>query len=69
MKGAHAARNADANVIRRDIFILSHNDAERCGWSVPVTIEKTSRGIKSECTALFLLPLTEHDKYLEDPKV
>ena len=67
MKGAHAARNADANVIRRDIFILSHNDAKKRGWSMPATIKKTSRGIKSECTAQFLLPFTERDVYLEDP--
>ena len=67
MKGAYAARNADTNVIRRDIFILSHNDAEKRGWSVPATIEKTNHGIKSECTAQFLLPFTERDKYLEDP--
>ena len=67
MKGAHAARNADANVIQRDIFILSHDDAERRGWSMPATIEKISHGIKSECTARFLLPFTERDKYLEDP--
>ena len=67
MKGAHAARNADANMIRRDIFILSHNDAEKRGWSVPATIEKANHGIKSECTARFLLPFTEREKYLEDP--
>jgi len=67
MKGAHAARNTDANVIRWDIFILSHDDAEKRGWSMPATIEKTSRGIKSECTARFLLPFTERDKYLEYP--
>lgn len=67
MKGAHAARNADVNVIRRDIFILSHNDAERRGWSMPATIEKANRGIKSECTARFLLPFEEREKYLDDP--
>ena len=69
MKGAHAARNADANVIRRDIFILSHNDAEKRGWSVPATIEKTSRGIKSDCTAQFILPFIERENYLKDPAV
>ena len=68
MKGAHAARNADASAIRREILTLSHNDAERRGWSVPATIEKTSHGIKSECTARFLLPFTERDEYLRDPK-
>ena len=67
MKGAHAARNADANVIRRDIFILSHDDAEKRGWSMPAVIEKTNRGIKSESTARFLLPLAEREKYLDDP--
>ena len=67
MKGAHTARNADANVIRRDIFILSHNDAKKHGWSMPAAIEKTNRGIKSECTARFLLPFTEREKYLDDP--
>jgi len=67
MKGAHAARNADANVIRHDIFILSHDDAQKRSWSMPAMVEKTSRGIKSECTAQFLLPFTEHDKYLKDP--
>jgi len=69
MKGAHAARNADANAIRRDILILSHNDAEKRGWSMPMTLEKTNRGIKSECTARFLLPFTERDKYLDDPEM
>lgn len=68
MKGAHAARNADASAIRREILTLSRNDAERRGWSVPATIEKTSRGIKSECTARFLLPFTERDEYLRNPK-
>lgn len=68
MKGAHAARNADANSIRRDIFILSHDDAEKRGWSMPANIEKTSCGIKSECTARFLLPFAERDKYLKDPE-
>ncbi|KAF9643823.1 hypothetical protein BDM02DRAFT_3191156 [Thelephora ganbajun] len=67
MKGAHAARNADANVIWRDIFILSHDDAKKRGWSMPATIEKTSHGIKSEYTARFLLPFSERDKYLKDP--
>jgi hypothetical protein len=67
MKGAHAARNADVNVIRRDIFILSHDDAKKRGWSMPATIEKTSRGIKSEYMAPFLLPFKERDKYLQDP--
>ena len=69
MKGAHAARNADANVIWRDIFILALNDAKGRGWSMPATIKKTSRGIKSECTARFLLPFAEHEKYLQDPTV
>ena len=67
MKGAHAARNADANAIRRDILTLSHNDAKRRGWSMPTMIEKSNRGIKSEFTARFLLPFTERTKYLEDP--
>ncbi|KAF9784523.1 hypothetical protein BJ322DRAFT_1109240 [Thelephora terrestris] len=67
MKGAHAARNADANSIRSDIFILSHDDAEKRGWSMPAAIEKTNRGIKSESTARFLLPFAERNKYLEDP--
>ena len=67
MKGAHAARNADANVIRRDIFILSHNNAKKRGWSMPAAIEKTNHGIKSECTARFLLPFTEREKYINDP--
>jgi hypothetical protein len=69
MKGAHAARNADANVIRRDIFVLSHDDAKKRGWSVPATIEKTGRGIKAECTARFLLPFAERNAYLKDPTV
>jgi len=68
MKGAHAARNADANSIRREIVTLSRNDAEKRGWSMPATIEKTNRGIKSECTARFLLPFTEREKYLKDPE-
>ena len=68
MKGAHAARNADTNVIRQDIFILAHNDAEKRGWSMLAMIEKTNRGIKSECTARFLLPFTERGKYLKDPE-
>ncbi|KAF9642396.1 hypothetical protein BDM02DRAFT_3133119 [Thelephora ganbajun] len=48
MKGAHAARNTNVNVIRQDIFILSHNDTKKRGWLMPATIKKTSRGIKSE---------------------
>lgn len=67
MQGAHAARNADANVIRRDILVLSQDDAEKRGWSMPAMIKKADRGIKSECTARFLLPFTEREKYLEDP--
>ena len=67
MQGAHTARNADANVIRRDVFILSHDDAKKRGWSIPLMIEKSSRGIKSESTARFLLSFAERDKYLEDP--
>lgn len=68
MKGAHAARNADANAIRRDICILSHEDAKRRGWSMPAEIAKGDRGIKSELTARFLLPFVEREKYLEDPE-
>ena len=68
MKGAHAARNADANTIRREIFTLSSEDAKRRGWKMPATIGKTDRGIKSECTAQFLLPFAEREKYLEDPE-
>ncbi|KAF9642730.1 hypothetical protein BDM02DRAFT_3192787 [Thelephora ganbajun] len=67
MRGAHAAHNADVNIIRWDIFILSHNDAKKRGWSMPAMIEKTSCGIKSEFTAQFLLPFSEHNKYLKDP--
>ena len=66
-KGVLAARNADANSIRTNIFTLSHADAEKRGWSMLPTIEKSSCGIKSECTALFLLPFQERVKYLEDP--
>ena len=61
MQGAHVARNADANVIRGDIFVLSHNDAKKHGWLMPAVIGKADRGIKSECTARFLLPFT-HQK-------
>jgi len=53
-------------MIRCNIFILSHNNTEKCGWSMPATIKKTSQGIKSECMAWFLLPFTEHDEYLKD---
>jgi hypothetical protein len=66
-KGAFAARNTDANSIRTGIFTLSHADAEKRGWSMPAMIEKSNCGIKSECTALFLLPFQERNKYLEDP--
>lgn len=68
MKGAHAARNADANIIRHNICTLSHNDAKKRGWSMPPVVEKANRGIKSECTAQFLLPFHERDIYLEDPE-
>lgn len=68
-KGALAARNADANSIRTGIFTLSHADAKKRGWSMPATIEKSNCGIKSKCTALFLLPFQERVKYLEDPAV
>lgn len=67
MKGAHAARNADANMIRHNIFTLSHDDAKRRGWTMPAIIDKANCGIKSECTAQFLLPFTERVKYLDDP--
>jgi len=69
MKGAHAARNADANIIRRDILILAHDDVKRRGWSVPPVIDKNDRGIKSEFTARLLLPLKERLKYLDNPGV
>ena len=66
-KGALAARNADANSIRTNILILSRDDAEKHGWSMPATIEKSKCGIKSKCTALFILPFQERVEYLEDP--
>lgn len=69
MGGAHAARNADASVLRRDIFALSQEDAGKRGWSMPTTINKADRGIKSDSTARFFLPLAERDKYLEAPAV
>ena len=69
MKGAHAARSADANRIRNEIFILSHDDAKRRGWTMPATIEKSGCGIKSDCTARFLLPFNERENYLKDPEV
>ncbi|KAF9778132.1 hypothetical protein BJ322DRAFT_1114383 [Thelephora terrestris] len=68
MKGAHAARNTDANSIRSNIFTLSHDDAKKRGWSMPAKIEKSNRGIKSECTARFLLSFKERDEYLKDPE-
>ena len=67
MKGAHTARNADVNIIRNQIFVLSGGDAKKRGWTMPTTIEKSDRGIKSEFTAMFLLPFAERDKYLKDP--
>lgn len=67
MKSAHAARNADVNLIRRQIVVLSNKDAKKCGWETPVTIEKSNRSIKSEPTTRFLLPFAERDKYLQDP--
>ena len=67
MQGAHAARNADANMIRNNILVLSHNDAKEHGWSMPAMLKKSDRGIKSECTARFLLPFAERSKYLADP--
>ncbi|KAF9786832.1 hypothetical protein BJ322DRAFT_1019413 [Thelephora terrestris] len=69
MKGVHAAHNTDANSIRREIFILSHDDAKKRGWSMPAMIEKSGRGIKTEFTARFILPLVEREKYLQDPAV
>jgi hypothetical protein len=67
MYGAHAARHTDVCNIRRDIFILSHNDAKKRGWEMPTTIAKGSRGIKSKETALFLLPFNEREIYLKNP--
>ena len=69
MKGAHAARTADANRIRNEIFVLSHDDTEKRGWSMPATIEKSRCGIKSDSTARFLLPFSEREEYLKDPEV
>lgn len=69
MQGANAARNTDTNSIKREIFALSQDDAKKRGWSMPTTIGKNNRGIKSESTALFLLPFIEREKYLQDPKV
>ena len=68
MKGAHAARTADANRVRNEIFILSHNDAEKHGWTMPATIEKSKCGIKSDSTARFLLSFSERTNYLKDPE-
>jgi len=68
MKGAHAACNADANLIQHNILLLSHNDTKKRSWAMPAMIEKVDRGIKSESTVQFLLPFTEHVKYLEDPE-
>jgi hypothetical protein len=67
MKGAHAARNADANLIRQNIFILAAKDADNCGWRMPAPLAKSECGIKSECTARFLLPFYEREEYLRDP--
>ena len=68
MKGAHAARTADANRVRNEIFILSHDDAEKRGWTMPATIEKSKCGIKSDSTARFLLSFSERTNYLKDPE-
>lgn len=67
MHGAHAARHTDVCNIRNHIFVLSHNDAKKRGWSMSIEIDKGSRGIKSSETARFLLPFDERKKYLEDP--
>lgn len=69
MIGTYAARNTDANAIRREIIVLSLEDAKNRGWTLPtVTIEKTGRGIKSDYTARFILTFDERAKYLEDPE-
>lgn len=65
-KGMNAARSQDANTIRNDIFILAASDAKKRGWSMPTTLQKADRGIKSDCTARFFLPLAERAKYLAD---
>jgi hypothetical protein len=67
MKGALAARNADASAIRRGIFGLALADAEKRGWAMPATIKKGSRGVKSDSTARFILTFKERVKYLENP--
>ena len=68
MQGAHSARNADASTVRTNILNLCRNDAVNRGWDVlPGGIEKSDRGIKSDCTAQFLLPFDERKEYLKDP--
>lgn len=67
MKGANAARSADANRIRTEIFTLSAEDAVKRGWSMSGPIKKSECGIKSEYTARFLLPFHEREEYLQDP--
>jgi hypothetical protein len=67
MKGVYAARNADVNKVKTNIFILAHNDAKARGWDMPATIEKSNCGIKSDPTARFFLPFAERDEYIKNP--
>lgn len=60
------ACSADANRVRNKIFILSHDNAKKCGWVKPDTIKKSRCGIKSDCITWFLLPFSEHKNYLKD---
>jgi hypothetical protein len=38
MHGANSARNTDSNAIRREIFLLSQDDAKKRGWEMPTNI-------------------------------
>lgn len=67
MKGVHAARNADVNKVKSNIFIFAHDDAKKRGWSMPATLNKPDCGIKSDATARFFLPLADRDEYIKDP--
>jgi hypothetical protein len=66
---AHTAHSANTSTIRNAIFSLSLSNAKKHGWSMPATIKKASRGIKSKYMAQFFLPFAERKEYLKNPDV
>lgn len=62
------ARQADTSRIKQNILVYAEKDAETRGWTISSGLNKENRGLKSEGTAQFILPLGDRDEYTKDPR-